>query len=152
VSRSIHPRIASDDVSNATGNRLCSLTLGVIWLTAGCERRVAPAATTTVTTTTTVTSVGADGVARVAGTHWSLEVGPDVRFQSISKSGAGDQSGLTTTINGVPFEVRDGRLLLDQLDLGPVPSGAKLRVSAAGVFVEGERRGATPKLVEAGGG
>ncbi len=135
----------------ATRTRLSALTLGVVWLTASCETRVAPAATTTVTSTTTVTNVDEHGVAHVVQQGWTLEVGPDVRYQSVSKSGAGDQSGVTTTINGVPFEVRDGRLLLDKLDLGPVPSGAKLRVSAEGVFVDGERRGATPKLVESGG-
>ncbi len=136
----------------ATGIRLSTLTLGVVWLTASCETRVAPAATTTVTSTTTVTNVDENGVAHVVRQGWTLEVGPDVRYQSVSKSGVGEQSGVTTTINGAPFEVRDGRLLLDKLDLGPAPKAAKLRVAADGVFVDGERRGATPKLVEAGGG
>lgn len=97
-----------------------------------------------------MTSVDANGVAQVVGPGWTLEVGADVRYESVVESGP-HSAVSSTTLNGAAFEVRDGRLFLDQVDLGPVPQGAKLRVSADGVFVDGERRGATPELADAGG-
>ncbi len=137
-------------MSKAPGVRVLPFALGAVCLAFGCEARVAPAATATVTTTTTVTNVDSSGVAQVIGPSWTLEVGADVRYESVVESGPG--GALTSsTLNGAPFEVRDGRLFLDQVDFGPVPQGAKLRVSSDGVFVDGERRGATPELADAGG-
>lgn len=141
-----------NSVNNALRSCVAGFALGLGCVTAACDSRQPPAAPTTITSTTTVTNVDANGLVHVVGSSWTLEIDASVRYESVSKSGLGDQSGVTTTINGVPFEIRDGRFFLGQVDLGAVPPGAKARVAADGVFVDGERRGDTPKRADPSGG
>lgn len=132
--------------------RHATLALGLSFIAAACDSQPQSAPVSTSTTTTTTTHVDANGVVKIVESSYTIEIDAAVRYQSISKTDFGAGSGLTQTINGAPFEVREGRFLLGQTDLGPVPAGAKVRVTADGVFVDGERRGATPKPLEPVGG
>lgn len=139
-----------EDVNAARRFRVAVLSVALVVIAMACGSQLQPAAPTTVTTTT-VTNVAANGAVQIVGPSWTIEVDADVRYESVSKSGFGDPAVLTTKLNGVPFEIRDGRFFLGTADLGPVPAGVKVRVTAEGVFVDGERRGATPKLLDSGG-
>ncbi len=54
------------------------------------------------------------------------------------------QESSSCTINGYTFGVEDGRLRIGPRKFGVVKSGDKVRIAAAGVFVNGQRRGDVP--------
>jgi hypothetical protein len=96
----------------------------------------------TTTTWTTVQSPG-EGVTFAIG---EVTIAPDasVRLLLRLRTVNGVETENVRTLNGHPFGVLDGTFYLGEHEFGPTPSGSKVRVTAGGVFVDGERRGDMP--------
>jgi hypothetical protein len=74
----------------------------------------------------------------------TVEADTSVRLVVRLRTHDGVETPNVRTMNGHPFGVRDGVFFLGEHDFGPTPSGSTVRVTAGGVFVDGERRGDLP--------
>jgi hypothetical protein len=127
-------------------DRKSHLPLAVSLPLAACRRDVADPAPTT--STSTFVDGPAGGIdLTVDGVR--IEADPSVRFVYRSTSQTGRPTERVQTLDGHAFGVEDGVFHLGGRAYGPAPPGSTVRVSADGVLVDGEHRGALPPPADA---
>ena len=88
--------------------------------------------------------VDGQGRATITVQGLRVEVESPVRFVSSSASSTPGESKLTSTIEGHPFGLENGVFFIGPKRYGPAKEGALVRVTTAGVSIDGEHRGALP--------
>jgi hypothetical protein len=96
------------------------------------------------TTSSSVTVDASGGVLTIHQDGPVIECDGSVSFRSETVSVTGEPTVIHTTMNGHAYGVRDGVFFMGEEEFGPAPAGSTVRVTAQGVFVDGERRGDTP--------
>jgi len=94
------------------------------------------------TTLTTQVTVGGAGSVLVSN-GVTIEVADSVACELHSVT-TNEGSSRYESLAGHPFGLRAGVFYIGDVEYGPVPSGAVVRVSAEGVFVGAEKRGVVP--------
>lgn len=95
-------------------------------------------------TSSAVTVDSSGGVVTIHQNGPVVECDGSVRYRLETVSTAGEPTTTNGTLNGYPFGARDGVFFIGEKEFGPAPDGSTVRVTAQGVFVDGERRGDTP--------
>jgi hypothetical protein len=106
-------------------------------LCSACSKAAAPA-------NSSFTHIDVPGGTTIEQGGVRIEVADSVRYEYTSISTKPGTTASEATINGHAFGLREGAFFIGAHEFGPAPKGTVVRVSDAGVFVDGERRGATP--------
>jgi hypothetical protein len=106
-------------------------------LCAACSKAAAPASSS-------FTHIDVPGGTTIEQGGVRIEVADSVRYEYTALSTTPGTTASEATLNGHAFGLREGVFFIGADEFGPVPKGAVVRVSDAGVFVDGERRGAAP--------